>query len=335
MQKKCLVLVSGGLDSQLAIGLMQRQDIDVEGVSFFSFFSGGIKEGRMGYWAHQAARHFGIKMHAIFLRESFLSIVKEPRFGYGTALNPCLDCKVLMLQKAGELFSRTGASCVATGEVIGQRPMSQLKQSLERIEKHSGLQGRIVRPLSGKCLPPTEPEKAGILKREKFEDIVGRGRTRQKILAKEFGLIEYPQPAGGCILTDKTFGARLRDAFTYGVTSDREYIALQCGRLVRFGSQTKAIIARNKRECEMLRALADQDDYIVLLARNAPGPLLVLKGAFSRTMLELAGQAVKYYSKQKNASEAALEYFQVKRPIPEVFTVSAEGEIDIESYIVQ
>jgi tRNA-uridine 2-sulfurtransferase len=336
MRAKCLVLVSGGLDSQLAIGLMQRQDVDVEAVSFYSYFSSGIKEGRLGYWAHQAARHFGVKMHFVFLRESFIAMLKDPRYGYGSAVNPCIDCKVLMLIKAQELFAETGASFVATGEVIGQRPMSQLKHSLALIEKRSGLEGRIVRPLSGKCLPPTEAEKQGIVQREKFEDIVGRGRSRQKMLAEEFGLKKYPQPAGGCILTDKTYGARLRDAFKYGVTSEREYIALQCGRLVRFDSSTKAIIGRNKRECEMLRALADPDDYIVALSNDAPGPLLLLKGAVSAAVLERAGQIVHYYSKQKNAPEAEVEYFQVKKGARAVLRVRpSRDETAIASLIVQ
>jgi len=333
--EKCLVLVSGGLDSQLTIGLMQRQQIEVEGVSFFSYFSGGMKEGRMGYWARNAAEHFGIKMHYVFLREPFLEMLKSPRYGYGSAINPCIDCKILMLRTAREMFPKTGASFVATGEVVGQRPMSQIKQSLAIIEKNSGLTRRIVRPLSGKLLDATIPETEGILERSHFEDISGRGRSSQRALAKKFGLEKYPQPAGGCILADKAYAARLHDAFENGVNSPHEYIALQCGRLLRFSKKTKAIIGRNARECDMLFCLAEDEDYILMLGEDAPGPLLVLKGIVGEADIERAGRIVKYYSKQQSAASAEIEYFQKKVKTPRTITVGSIDHKDVESLIVQ
>ena len=331
---KCLVLVSGGLDSQLAIGLMLRHGIEVEGVSFFSYFSGGMKEGKMGYWPRRAAEYFGIKMHYVFLRERFLDILKTPRYGYGSAINPCIDCKILFLQEVKKMFARTGATFVATGEVIGQRPMSQVKQSLGIIEKQSGLEGRIVRPLSGKRLDPTIPETEGTLKREFFEDIVGRGRSRQRALAKEFGLKEYPQPAGGCILTDKTYASRLKDAFEFGVSSEREYIALQCGRLLRFSPTVKAMIGRNQRECELLFTLAEANDLIVMLADDAPGPLLVLKGAVTAGDIEQAGAIVKHFSKQQPLPQATIEYFYKGENIKKRITVGHIEQQTVDALII-
>jgi len=334
MKPKCLVLVSGGLDSQLAIGLMQRHDIDVEGVSFFSSFSGGIKEGKMGYWVGQAARHFNIRMHYVLLRGSFVEMVRNPHSGYGSAINPCIDCKVLMLQKAHDLFSATGASFVATGEVIGQRPMSQVKQALSTIEKRSGLEGQIVRPLSGKILEATIPEKEGIITRDLFEDISGRARNRQVALARDFDLTRYPQPAGGCILTDKNYALRLTDAFTHGVSSEKEYIALQCGRLYRIDEKTKAILGRNERECDMLLSLAEPDDTILLLAQELPGPLVLLKGMPSAEVLMRAGQLVKQFSKQKTSDQTDIVYFNKKRNERKTMSVPSIDEGLLASFLV-
>jgi tRNA U34 2-thiouridine synthase MnmA/TrmU len=334
MKMKCLVLVSGGLDSQLAVGLMLRHGIDVEAVSFFSPFSGGMKEGRMGYWVSRTAAHFKVKMHYVFLRDTFLSMVRCPQYGYGAGINPCIDCKILMLREARALCEKIGATCVATGEVVGQRPMSQIKQALAIIEKNSGLEGRIVRPLSGKILEATIPEREGVLKRELLCDISGRARSAQVELAREFGIQEYPQPAGGCILTDSHYALKMRDAFQYGVTSEKEYIALQCGRLYRMSPNTKALLGRNARECEMLQALCESDDFLFQLAGNRMGPLLLYKGPADQNAIYRAAQIVKHFSKFKSEECTDIEYWKKKSRAKERVRVSPISESELNALLI-
>ena len=315
---KGLVLNSGGLDSQLAIGVLKRQDIAVEAVTFLSYFSDGYKAGRLGYWPRRAAEHFDIPLHFVFLRDAYVAMLRDPRYGFGAACNPCIDCKILMLRRAEEKAREIGASFIATGEVIGQRPMSQVKQSLHLIEKRAGLEGRVVRPLSGKLLEATIPEQEGLLARDLFEDITGRGRKRQEALAKTFSIAEFPQPAGGCILTDAAYAAKCEDSLRHGFSSGKEFIALQCGRVFRFDSAAKCIAGRNQRECEMLSALAEETDILGRLSDEAPGPLVVLKGEVSDRAMRYAAQIIKYYSKQRKEETSSIDFrkkesLQVKR----------------------
>ncbi len=196
--------MSGGLDSQLAIRVLERAGAYVEAVAFQTPFFDNSK-------ARVAAEALGVKLHVIDFLEDEIGLIENPPHGFGGAMNPCIDCHALMIRRAGELMTRLGYDFVATGEVRGQRPMSQNAQSLVTVEKASGLKGRLVRPLSAKLLEPTIPELEGKLDREKLLDISGRARDRQIALAAEFGIVDYPSPAGGCKLTEDAFGRKLRD----------------------------------------------------------------------------------------------------------------------------
>lgn len=310
MKRKALVLVSGGLDSALAVGLMKKQGLDVEIVSFFSPFSTGIKNGTMGAWVRKIADHFNVKAHFIMLREEFLEKVFNPAYGYGTGLNPCKDCKIFYFTKSKELMESIGASFIATGEVLGQRPMSQLKEGLQMIEKNSPLCGYIVRPLSGKILEASLPEKEGIIDREKMCAIQGRGREEQFRLAEEFGIQSYPQPAGGCILTDKAYATKMQDMYRFNTVSIRHCIALQCGRVYRFANDAKVIIGRDERENELLEKLADDECMIFSFAEDKPGPLLLFYGNIRTNYIEHAARLVKHYSKERLKDSSTVSYYK-------------------------
>ncbi len=201
---KGLVLFSGGLDSILTVKILQEQGIKVTGLVFVSYFFDS-------QLADKAARELKIKLKKFDFSEEHLRIVKKPKYGYGKTMNPCLDCHLLMLKEAKEIMEKEEFDFVATGEVLGERPMSQNKQALELIEKESGLKGYLLRPLSAKLLEPTLIEKKRLVKRDKLLDISGRSRKKQIALAKKWGVKEYPTPAGGCLLTDPQFGQRLKE----------------------------------------------------------------------------------------------------------------------------
>ncbi len=201
---KALALFSGGLDSTLAIKLIKDQGVEVIALNFVSYFFGGKNER-----ADKAAKDLGVQIEYIDFKEIHKEIVKNPPNGYGKNMNPCIDCHALMIKTAGELLKKYDASFIITGEVLGQRPMSQNSQALKRVEKISGMEGYLVRPLCAKLLPETIPEKNGWIDREKLQNLNGRGWTRQMELAAELGVVEYPSPEGGCLLTAPGYSRRL------------------------------------------------------------------------------------------------------------------------------
>ena len=200
---KAVVLFSGGLDSILALKLIQEQGIEVKGVNFKTPFF-GLGE------AFVIAKDLDIDLEIIDITEELLKILKNPKYGFGKNMNPCIDCHALMFKKAGEYMNKIGASFILSGEVLGERPMSQNRNSLSIIERESGLEGKILRPLSALLLTETIPEKGGLVDRNKLLDISGRSRKRQMKMADEMGIKDYPSPAGGCKLTEPSFSKRLR-----------------------------------------------------------------------------------------------------------------------------
>jgi len=207
---KAVVMLSGGLDSALAVKVLLEQGIHVEAVNFATVFSKRPKAGRESA-AKRMADQLGVQLHTIDISKEQLEIVKSPKFGRGSSMNPCIDCHILMVRKAKELMEKVGAHFVATGEVLGQRPMSQHQRALRLVETESGLKGSLLRPLSAKWLKPTVPERDGLVDRSRLLALRGRSRKPQMELAAKFGITGYETPAGGCILTDKSFGRRLRD----------------------------------------------------------------------------------------------------------------------------
>jgi len=284
---KGLSLMSGGLDSQLAIRVLQRAGATVEAVCFSTpFFDISA--------AKKAADALDVKLHVIDFTDDEIALIENPPHGFGGAMNPCIDCHALMIKRAGELMEKLGYDFVATGEVQGQRPMSQNKQSLGIVEKCSGLKGRLIRPMSAKLLEPTIPELEGKIDREKLLDISGRGRERQIALAAEFGIVDYPSPAGGCKLTEDGFCRKLKDLKDHEGLGDRRLIELLLvGRRFRLPDGTSVILGRDRDENAVLK----NEKGVVLAPVNVPGPTALLPVVKSEADLSLARQLVCAYSK--------------------------------------
>ncbi|PKP56669.1 tRNA 4-thiouridine(8) synthase ThiI [Candidatus Atribacteria bacterium HGW-Atribacteria-1] len=266
---KAVVLFSGGLDSILALKLIQEQGIEVKGVNFKTPFF-GLDE------AFVIAKDLDIDLKIIDITEELLKILKKPKYGFGKNMNPCIDCHALMFKKAGEYMNKIGASFILSGEVLGERPMSQNRNSLSIIERESGFEGKILRPLSALLLTETIPEKGGLVNRNKLLDISGRSRKRQIELAAKMGINDYPSPAGGCKLTEPAFSKRLRDLFTQGSFSLEEIELLKLGRHFRLSKDIKLVVGRNKEENEQLQNFFQDGDFL-FKAKNLKGPVSLLK----------------------------------------------------------
>jgi len=266
---KAVALFSGGLDSILAIKLIQRQDIEVKGINFKTPFF-GLQE------TFVSAKDLGIDLEVLDITGELLEILKSPKYGLGKNMNPCIDCHALMLKKAGEYMNDIGASFILSGEVLGERPMSQNRNSLRVVEKVSGFEGKILRPLSALLLPITIPEKEGLIDRNKLLDISGRSRKRQMEIAAKMNLQNYPSPAGGCKLTDPGFSKRLRDLFIQESFSLEEIELLKLGRHFRLEKDVKLIVGRNKEENEQLINFFREGDFL-FKAKNLKGPIALLK----------------------------------------------------------
>ncbi|MEM3566026.1 MAG: tRNA 4-thiouridine(8) synthase ThiI [Candidatus Bathyarchaeia archaeon] len=292
---KALALFSGGLDSSLAIRLMQEQGIEVEAITFLTPFY-TAKEG--GFSLQRAAERLGVPLKVVRLGLDYLRIIRKPKFGYGRHMNPCIDCRIFMLKRAKKYAREIGADFIVTGEVLDERPMSQHMKALKIVEEESSLKGRLLRPLSAKLLPPTIAEKCGLVDRSKLLDIRGRSRKRQLALAKAYGITEYQSPAGGCLLTYKEFSAKLRDLLQHKKRiSMADLELLKVGRHFRIG-KNKIIVGRNKEENEKLLKLKGKNDYF-FEAVGCGSPTTLLQGPKTRQAIEKAAQLTAYYSDQK------------------------------------
>ena len=275
--RKAIALMSGGLDSNLAVRLLHDMGIGIIGVHFtgpFCLCNRGA--GGCIHYARKMADEIGIEFSTQPLGEAYLDIVVHPRHGRGSGMNPCLDCRILMFRGAKKMMEEQGASFILTGEVLGQRPMSQLRDKLKLIEREAGLEGLILRPLSAQHLPPTIPEREGWVDREKFLAIRGRGRREQMDLAEKLQIGDYPCPAGGCLLTDKHFAARLREHIGHvGGLKMADVSLLKLGRHFRLPSGVKTVVGRDEAENERLEQLAGEHDT-VLVPENVTGPTAVV-----------------------------------------------------------
>lgn len=305
--------MSGGLDSQLAIKLLQRAGAEVDAVCFSSpFFDVSA--------ARRTAGALGVVLRTVDFTDDIVSLLKSPPHGFGGAMNPCIDCHALMIRRAGELMERLGYDFVATGEVQGQRPMSQNRQALGVVEKCSGLKGRLVRPLSAKLLEPTIPEMEGKLDREALMDISGRGRERQIALASEFGIVDYPSPAGGCRLTEEGFSRKLKDLMDHEGLDDRVLVELLVrARRFRLPDGTGVILGRDRDDNAKLREIKDSGksgfDFTLLAPVNVPGPTALIPEVKSAADYELARELVCAYSRyDRLVGDVSLNVGTVMRP---------------------
>jgi len=268
---KALSVFSGGLDSMLAAVLVRAQGVEVQALFFETPFFGSAR-------ARKSAASINLPLKVVDITERHLEVVKHPRHGYGSRMNPCIDCHALMFRMAGELMEAEGASFVISGEVLGQRPMSQNKKALETVARECGLEGILLRPLSALRLKPTLPEERGWVDRERLMGFQGRNRKPQMALAEEMGITDYPSPAGGCLLTEEAFSRRLRDLFTARPDPEiREIELLKVGRHFRLSPECKLVVGRNKRENEKIRELSGGGDLLLKPAR-VPGPTALLQG---------------------------------------------------------
>ncbi|MCD6153015.1 MAG: tRNA 4-thiouridine(8) synthase ThiI [Syntrophobacterales bacterium] len=293
LKVKGISLFSGGLDGILAVKLIQEQGIGIEGVTFETPFFNAEK-------ARQAADQIGIPLLVMDITEEYLTMLKAPRYGYGRNMNPCIDCHTLMLNIAGRRMEDTGADFLFTGEVLGQRPMSQTKQSLHIVAKNSGYEEYIVRPLSAKLLPETIPEKEGKIIRQQLLDIQGRGRKRQIELAKHYGIKNYPNPAGGCLLTDFIFSKRLRDLFEHQEDLNiRDFQLLKSGRRIRTNNNAVIIVGRNKKDNTVIQSLSVDKDIIIKM-KDFPGPAVLIPDGCDEETLHFAAAVCALYSDAPN-----------------------------------
>ena len=288
-----LSLLSGGLDSQLAVCVLRDAGAEMEGVTFATpFFAPDA--------ARKAAAALGIPLHVVDFTDDELALIQAPPHGFGGAMNPCIDCHATMIRRAGELMARLGYDFVATGEVLNQRPMSQNRQSLGVVEKASGLAGRLVRPLCAQLLDPTIPEQEGLIDRSKLLGLSGRRREPQFELAKKYGLVDYPSPAGGCKLTEKGFGRRLKDLMVHEGLADRRLVELlNIARRFRFPDGTGVILGRDAAEnAALVQARAPTDTLLAPI--SVPGPTALVPKVCSPDGLDQAARLVCAWSRFDN-----------------------------------
>ncbi|MBU1727631.1 MAG: tRNA 4-thiouridine(8) synthase ThiI [Candidatus Omnitrophica bacterium] len=287
---KAISLISGGLDSILAARLIKEQGLEIIPVKFKIPFchSDKKKEGGAKDTSCLVREALGVELKEIDISEDFLKLLVRPKHGFGSNINPCIDCKILMFSKARELMREFGASFVITGEVLGQRPMSQYRKALELIERKSGLEGLLLRPLSAGLFPESLPEKEGWVKRDKLMVFCGRQRRPQMELAKEFKIEGYPNPAGGCLLTDPAFAKRLRDMIKHQQLDLDNAALLKIGRHLRLTPAAKLIVGRCQREDEELVRLAMQGDYLFMPGDDLAGATALGRGEFSDELIKLS-----------------------------------------------
>ena len=308
MQRKAIALLSGGLDSTLAVKVLLDQGIAVEALNFTSpFCTCTGKNAGCKSEAVRVAGEFNIPIKVMNKGAEYLEILRNPKHGYGKGMNPCIDCRIYLLQKAKEYMIEIGADFVFTGEVLGQRPMSQRRDTLRVIERESGLEGLLLRPLSAKHFKPTIPEIEGWVDREKLLSIQGRSRKEQFELAAELDVKNYPCPAGGCLLTDPSFVGKVRDVFDHARELNlRDFRILKIGRHFRIGPRTKVVMGRNDAENGVLEQ-AVQAGEAMLRWSGGPSPLAVLVGESSDELLARAGQVLLRYTKAEPGELAELE----------------------------
>jgi len=293
---KAIALLSGGLDSSLAVRMMLEQGVEVEAVAIKTPFCDFDCGKGCGHRVKEVADELGIKLKTVYFGEEYIRMLKKPKHGYGSGMNPCIDCRGMMYNAAKEQMEKTGADFVITGEVLFQRPMSQNNRALHIIENETGMEGKVLRPLSAKHLPPTDAEKSGLIKRENMGDITGRSRKGQLAMAKHFGIAEPPNAAGGCLLTDPAFSKRVEDIMDHcrDIPTLNDIELLKVGRHFRLTPDAKFVVGRNKDENEVIKALVVEGD-VIFEARDHVGPTCILRGKHDNALVaKCAAIALRY-----------------------------------------
>ena len=297
---KAIALLSGGLDSTLAAKVMLEQGIELEALNFLTVFCTCTNRGETCLASQKAVDALGIPLKVFNVSKEYLDVVKHPEHGYGSNMNPCIDCRIFMLRKAKAYMEGVKASFIVTGEVLGERPMSQRRDAMRLIEKEAGLDGLILRPLSAKLLPASVPEKEGWVDREKFLNIQGRSRKPQISLAEQFGIHDYPCPAGGCLLTDPQFARRMKDLILHDPDfSVNDVHLLKVGRHFRLSPSVKLVVGRNEEENQKIETFSQGGDLMLNILHH-PGPLSLLRGISDPSEIKTAASITVRYSKAKD-----------------------------------
>ena len=317
---RAIALLSGGLDSRLAIRVIQEQGIEVECLNFVTLFCQYASTKGYRTDGIVAAEQLGVPVTVINSGREFLDIVKHPRHGRGKNMNPCIDCRIFMLKKAGEYMRETGSDFIITGEVVGQRPMSQRKQAMAQIDREAGLIGHVLRPLCAKHLEPTISERDGLVDRERLLAIKGRSRKEQMALAEMFGISDYPCPAGGCLLTDPQFAHRLKELLDHKDADMNDVHLLKVGRHFRLDEKTKTIVGREEKENTTIASFAHEGDLLIEAA-EFPGPTSLLQGDASDANLATAAAITVKYGKGKD--EEAVRVLVRRAKSDESFEITA------------
>jgi tRNA-specific 2-thiouridylase len=299
---RAVALFSGGLDSMLAVRILEEQGFEIEALNVRTIFECCHTR------AAQAAAHLGVRLTVLSVGDDYLDVIRHPAYGYGRGVNPCIDCRAYMCRMAKQFMEQIDACVVVTGEVLGQRPMSQLRWQVEAIERKSGLEGRLLRPLSGKLLPPTIPEREGFVDREKLYDFNGRGRRKLIALARQLGIREIPQPSTGCALTEVTFAPRVRDLMEFHPSATRwDFELLNVGRYVRLDGQTRIVVGRNQEENALMEAhfqQANASEAAMLDPEGFAGPNVLVVGCVTDEAIRYAGALALRFTRQVDAEDA-------------------------------
>lgn len=320
-----VVLFSGGLDSLLAARLLMDQDLELVGF-----------HGVLPYVAPDArsddlppvrlAAGINLPLHLHRCGQEYIEMLRNPPHGYGKNVNPCIDCHIYFIRKAADLMRELNADFVATGEVVGQRPMSQMRHTMNHIEKVTGLAGRLLRPLSAQLLKPTIPEQEGIVRRDLLLGINGRSRREQMQLAEHYGIYDYVSPSGGCLFTDRNIAVRVRDLLArQRECGPADFYLLTIGRHFRLGDDVKAIVARNEREnneLEKYRAMSDS-----LFIPEFKGPSVLVMGALTDEMVRKIGSLILRYGKPGTDAPLMTRFAGEK---DEIMTISGAALSDEE-----
>jgi len=331
---KAIALLSGGLDSTLAAKVVLDLGIELEALNFLTVFCTCTNRGETCLASQKAVGALGIPLNVMNVSEEYLHVVKHPKHGYGSNMNPCIDCRIFMMKKAKAHMEEVGASFIVTGEVLGERPMSQRRDSMRLIEKEAGLDGLILRPLSAKLLPASIPEKEGWVDREKLLKIQGRSRKPQIQLADHFGIRDYPCPAGGCLLTDPGFAKRIRDLILHDSDfSLNDVHLLKMGRHFRLSPELKLVVGRNEEENQKIQTFSQEGDILLKLCRF-PGPLSLIRGEAKEGEVEKAAAITARYSKAKDLKKAEVSYKRAKGEGEGFLTVTPLSEKEIEELMI-
>jgi len=319
LKRKAVALISGGLDSVLAAKIIMEQGFDVIGLYCTSPFSKTYGREQETH-AAMVSETIGIKLRIFDMGQEYIELVRSPVHGYGKNVNPCIDCKIFMLRKAKTVMEELNSPFVVTGEVLGQRPMSQRRDAFHVIERDADMRGMVLRPLSAKLLPPTKGELSGAIDREKLLSVSGRSRNIQLRLAERYGVSGYSTPAGGCLLTDKDFSAKLRDLFDDKIAVSPDDIRLlTVGRHYRIAAGVKIVIGRNNTENNVLISIASRG-YHLFMPQGFPGPVALLNGIPTQDVKQAIGRLIITYSKQVSGRTYHIRYgnevFDPGEPLP-------------------